>query len=55
MWNVINERAVEEVKEIKWKYAANVMDKLFFYITIIYTIITFIPIILSTKNLYKPN
>ena len=53
IWNEINERAREETKEIKWKFAAIVMDRLFFWLSIIYFLITFIPIILSIKNLYK--
>ena len=54
IWNEMNERQIEEVKEIKWKYAATVMDRLFLYLTIIYFVLTFCPFVLSIKNFYKP-
>ena len=54
IWNEMNERQIEEVKEIKWKYAAAVMDRLFLLLTIFYFIFTFCPFVLSIKNFYKP-
>ncbi len=54
IWNDMNEKQIEEVKEIKWKYAAIVMDRLFLYLTTIYFVLTFCPFVLSIKNFYKP-
>ena len=54
IWNDMNEKQIEEVKEIKWKYAAIVMDRLFLLLTIFYFIFTFCPFVLSIKNFYKP-
>ena len=44
---------IDEEKEIKWKYAAVVMDKIFFIITLFLTVITFASIIMSIPNFYK--
>lgn len=41
-------------KVLKWRYAALVLDTLFLYISIIYLVITFISIVMSVPNLYKP-
>lgn len=49
-----NRKKSEENKELKWVYAAKVIDKLFFYLSIIYFIITFSLFVLSIKNFYKP-
>ena len=54
IWDTINDRATEEIKEIKWKYAAVVFDKIFLIISIVYFLLTFCPYLLSIKNLYKP-
>ena len=53
IWNEMQSRAEDETKEIKWKYAAIVMDRLFFYLTIIYSLITFCSTVLTIPNLYK--
>ncbi len=42
-----NEYKDIENKEIKWKYAALLFDRLFFFISVIYFIITFSTIILT--------
>jgi hypothetical protein len=42
-------------KVLKWRYAALVLDTLFLYISIIYLVVTFISIVMSVPNLYKPN
>ncbi len=44
---------IDEEKEIKWKYAAVVMDKIFFILTLLFTLITFVSIIMSIPNFYK--
>ena len=54
LWDTINDRATEEIKEIKWKYAAIVFDKLFLIISITLFLLIFCPFLLSIKNLYKP-
>ena len=41
-------------KVLKWRYAALVLDTLFLYLSIIYLVITFISIVMSVPNLYKP-
>jgi len=38
---------------IKWKYISTVLDKIFFYILIIYFFISFIAAVLSLPNFYK--
>ena len=53
IWNEMQARTEDENKEIKWKYAAIVMDRLFFYLTLIYSFITFCSTVLSIPNLYK--
>lgn len=53
MWNVINEKQTEEEREIKWKYAAIVFDRLFLYIVFLYFLLTFGSLILSIPNLYR--
>ncbi len=47
-------KRVEELKDLKWKFAAIVMDRLFLIITSVYFIITFGSLVLSNKNFYKP-
>ena len=51
--NDIESNTEDQHRMIKCKYAATVMDKLFFYILIIYFIITFISLILSIPSFYK--
>ncbi len=50
--NAQNDSKLEEEKEIKWKYAASVINKCFFWFSSIYFIITFSVFILSVKNFY---
>ncbi len=45
-----NENGDLEEQELKFKYAAIVMDRFFFYMSIFYSIITFIGLILSVPN-----
>jgi hypothetical protein len=53
IWNEMQARTEDENKEIKWKYAVIVMDRLFFYLTLIYSFITFCSTVLTIPNLYK--
>ncbi len=43
----------QEEQELKCKFAAIVMDRFFFYLTLIYAIITFVVLIMSVPNFYK--
>ena len=54
IWGETIDKWVEEIKEIKWKYAGIVFDKFFFYLSIIYFLLTFFPLIFSMVNFYKP-
>ncbi len=47
------EKFILEEKFLKYKFAAKVLDRFFFIISIIYVLLTFSSIILSTKNFYK--
>jgi hypothetical protein len=49
----MNEAKREEDETIKWKYAALVLDKLFLYVSIIYSAIMFISIVMTIPGLYK--
>ena len=49
----MNETKKEEDETIKWKFAAIVMDKLFLYLSIIYSLIMFISIVMTIPGLYK--
>ena len=42
-----------EINELKCKYAAIVMDRFFFYVALIYAIITFVALIMSIPNFYN--
>jgi hypothetical protein len=53
IWTEMQARAEEEKREIKWKYAAIVMDRLFFFLTVIYSLVTFCSTVLSIPNLYR--
>jgi len=53
IWNEMKQRATDETREIKWKYAGIVLDRFFFYVTIIYSIITFCSTVLTIPNLYR--
>jgi len=54
IWNETSDKWVEEIKEIKWKYAGIVVDKFFFYLSILYFLLTFFPLIFSMANFYNP-
>ena len=43
----------EEDPMLKCKFAAIVMDRLFFFVSLFYAIITFVSLIMSIPNLYK--
>ncbi len=43
----------EEDPKLKCKFAAIVMDRLFFFVSLFYAIITFVSLIMSIPNLYK--
>ena len=45
---------INNEKILKWRHAAIVLDTLFLYVSIVYVIITFISIIMSAPNLYRP-
>jgi hypothetical protein len=49
----MNETKKEENETIKWRYAALVLDKLFLYVSIIYSAIMFISIVMTIPGLYK--
>lgn len=51
--NDLNERALNENKMIKLKYAATFLDKIFFYLALIAFFVTFVSTILTTPNLYQ--
>ena len=53
IWNETSDKWLEELKEIKWKYAGIVMDRFFLYLSLIYFVLTFFPIILTMPNFYK--
>ena len=44
---------IDEEKEIKWKYAAIVMDRLFLYLFIFLNIVIFVSTVMSIPNFYK--
>ena len=44
---------VDKSKEIKYQFAAIVMDEFFFYLSIVYFIITFCTLILNAPNFYR--
>ena len=46
---------LEQAKELKYRFAAIVMDEFFFYLSIVYFIITFCSIVLAVPNFYKLN
>ena len=53
---ILKEKIVKKRKkefEIKWKYAAVVMDRFFLYLSLIYLVITVCAFVLSNKNLYQ--
>ena len=44
-----------EQRELKWKYASIVMDRFFFFISIIYFVVFFIALLFSMPNFFKPS
>ena len=53
IYDHIKEINLNEEKELKWKFATNVMDRLFLFISIFYFLATFSSVILSIQNFYK--
>ena len=53
IYDYIKEKNLNEEKELKWKFATNVMDRLFLFISIFYFLATFSSVILSIQNFYK--
>ena len=51
--NDIESKYNDQNRIIKWKYISTVLDKIFFYILIIYFFISFITAVLSLPNFYK--
>jgi ATP-dependent Zn protease len=51
--NDIESKNNDQNRIIKWKYISTVLDKIFFYILIIYFFISFIAAVLSLPNFYK--
>ena len=51
--NERHEDKLREEKELKFKLAATVMDRLFFFLAIFYFIVTFSSILLAIPNFYK--
>ena len=49
----LKENKKEEDLLIKWKLAALVMDKLFFYLSIIYSVVTFCSILLPLPGFFR--
>ena len=49
IWNETSAKS-DEIKVIKWKYAGIVMEKLFLYLSLIYFVFTFFPLIFSMPN-----
>ena len=54
IWSETKDKWKEEIKEIKWKYAGIVVDRLFFYLSVIYFLFTFFPLVFSMSNFFKP-
>lgn len=52
--NIIYNDKIDESKQIKWNFAAKVMDRLFLYISTAYFIITFTSLVLNNRNFYNP-
>ena len=51
--NDIESKYEDQNRIMKWKYVSTVLDKLFFYIVIIYFIVSFISVVLAVPNFYK--
>ena len=51
--NEKSEEKLLEEKHLKNKFAAIVLDRFFFVLSILYTIVTFVGIIMSVSNFYK--
>jgi hypothetical protein len=49
----ISEESTHDLKELKWKYAAIVFDRFFLFMSSIYTIITFVALLMSIPNFYR--
>ena len=49
------EHEIREARELKWKYSSIVLDTFFFYLSSIYFLVTFVPLIFSMVNFYHPD
>ena len=48
-----DDEALQEKEDIKFKFAALVMDRFFFFVSVLYFIIAFVCIIMTIPNFYK--
>ena len=48
-----DDEAIQEKEDIKFKFAALVMDRFFFFVSVLYFIIAFACIIMPVPNFYK--
>ncbi len=55
MISLVNENRYDEIKAIKWKFAAFVIDRLFFYLSLLYFFFTFFPLIFTAPNFFRPH
>ena len=53
IYNQFEANKIDEEKEIKWKYAAIVMDRFFLYLFIILNIVIFASTVMSLPSFYK--
>ena len=47
------EDEIREEEQLKFKFAAIVMDRFFLYLALIYSFITFVGLVMTNTNLYK--
>jgi hypothetical protein len=50
---LVKEENCDKMILTKWKFAASVLDRLFFIMTLIYLILTLICIVLASKNFFN--
>ena len=48
-----NEDRIRETRELRYQYAAIVIDRFFFFLAIFYFVVVFCSLILSIPNFYK--
>jgi hypothetical protein len=49
----LNYREKEENEMLKWKFAVNVMDRFFLVLTSLYSVVTFVGLIIANPNFYN--